>query len=262
MIDIERVHELIGTVHGRLGVYIACPETGESFSHNAEEPMLAASVIKLCVMLEAFRRREEGTLDFNAPVTVRPEDKLPSCGALTYLHDGLTVTVGDLVTLMIILSDNTATNLLIDLLGEERINRTIRETGLKHTELQRKLFRPDLAAQGLENRVSAEDMGLLMEGLLKGRLISPAASREMLDILLNQRLNGKLPFYLHSRGIRVAHKTGEDDGITNDVGILMTKPPVICCVLANEVDVPSAERMMQDLAACLVTTGPLAHRAI
>ena len=152
---------------------------------------------------------------------MRREDKLPSCGALTYMHDGLQVTVGDLVTLMIILSDNTATNLLIDKLGRDAINQTIRKLGLTATQLNRKLFMPELSRQGIENYVSAHDMCVFFELLLAEKIVSPEASREMLGILRNQRLNGKMPFYLlHDRGIQIAHKTGEDDGITNDVGVV------------------------------------------
>ena len=94
-------------------------------------------------MAEAFRQREAGILRFDELVEIRREDKLPSCGALTYMHDGLQVTVGDLVTLMIILSDNTATNLLIDKLGRDAINQTIRKLGLlpyRLTECVRRYF--------------------------------------------------------------------------------------------------------------------------
>ena len=210
---------------------------------------MAASVIKLTVMVEAFRQREAGILRFDQTVTIRREDKLPSCGALTYMHDGLQVTVEDLVTLMIILSDNTATNLLIDLLGQEAINQTINTMGLTETRLSRKLFMPELARQGIENYVSARDMCRLLEQLLLGKLISPDASREMLNILKNQRLNGKMPFYLHDRHIPIAHKTGEDDGITNDVGVIFKDEPVIFCFLSNHTVVPQAERAIQEIAA-------------
>lgn len=236
---------------GKIGVYAVCPNTGECWAWNPDIPLMAASVIKLTIMVEAFRQKEAGLLDFNQAVTIHPQDKLPSCGALTYLHDGLTVTVGDLVTLMIILSDNTATNLLIDMLGMENINRTIADCGWTNTQLNRKLFQPELAKQGIENYVSARDMGKLLEGLLAGHIVSPEASRAMLDILRNQRLNGKLPFYLHSRGIPCAHKTGEDDGITHDVGIIFTGNPWVLCYLSNETDVPQTERAMQEAAALL-----------
>lgn len=249
--NFQPIETRVKALPGNIGVYAACPETGECWVWNPHMPLMAASVIKLTVMVEAFRQKEAGLLDFTRPVTIQPRDKLPSCGALTYLHDGVTVTVGDLVTLMIILSDNTATNLLIDMLGMENINRTIATYGWTNTRLNRKLFQPELARQGIENYVSAQDMGKLMEGLLAGHIVSPEASRDMLGILRNQRLNGKLPFFLHSRGIACAHKTGEDDGITHDVGILFTERPWILCFLSNETDVPLAERAMQDIAAML-----------
>jgi beta-lactamase class A len=70
----------------------------------------------------------------------------------------------------------------------------------------------------------------------------------MIGILLNQRLNGKLPFFLHSKGIRCAHKTGEDDNITHDAGIIYTEKPFVLCMMSNNVDVPAFERLMQDTA--------------
>lgn len=247
----QQMKQRLQALPGKVGIYAACPATGQCWTKAPDMPLMAASVIKLTIMVEAFRQRREGIIDFAEPVTIRREDKLPSCGALTYLHDGVTVTLGDLVTLMIILSDNTATNLLIDKLGMENINRTIAAHGWTNTHLNRKLFQPELAKQGVENYVSARDMGSLLEGLLAGRIISPEDSVEMLDILRKQRLNGKIPFFLHSHGIACAHKTGEDDGITHDVGIIFTEKPWVLCFLSNETEVPLAERAMQDMAALL-----------
>lgn len=245
----DAIRARVGSLEGKIGLYYAVPATGEELCINADMPLLAASVIKVPIMVEAFRQMEAGLLDRNRVIAIHREDKLPSCGALTYLHDGLQVTVIDLVTLMIILSDNTATNLMIDILGMDAINATIDALRLTGTRLNRKLFRPELSAQGIENTVSARDMGSLLRRMLAGELISPAASDEMLQILGDQRLNGKLPFYLHSQDIDVAHKTGEDDGITHDVGVIFTKPPCILCFLSNETNVPQTERAMQDVAA-------------
>lgn len=243
--------ERLAGLRGHIGFFCRNTATGETVAFHADEPIVAASVIKLCVMAEAFRAREAGEIDFSEPVTVRPEDKKPSCGALTYLHDGLTVTLGDLVVLMIILSDNTATNLLIDRLGTDAVNAFSARLGLsERTRCRRKLFEPALAARGITNHVTAADMGLLLEKLLRGEVVSPAASEEMLGILRNQRLNGKMPFLLAPRRIRCAHKTGEDydDGITHDVGIIFAGTPRIFCFLAEGADVPEAERTLQDLA--------------
>ena len=70
----------------------------------------------------------------------------------------------------------------------------------------------------------------------------------MMEILGDQRLNGKLPFFLHSMDVELAHKTGEDDGTTHDVGVIFAKQPFVVCMLSNDVDVPAFERVMQDAA--------------
>lgn len=249
MTRFERIEALVKTLPGKIGLYVSYPERGEAYGFNCDMPLEAASVIKVPIMVEAFRQKEEGLIDFDAPVTIRREDKLPSCGALTYLHDGVTVSVGDLVTLMIILSDNTATNLMIGMLGIENINATIEALGLTGTKLNRMLFRPELSRQGIQNYVSAVDMGKLLQGMLLGEIVSAEASAQMLKILGDQRLNGKLPFYLHSQDIQCAHKTGEDDGITHDVGVIFAEEKCVVCFLSNETDVPLAERAMQEIAA-------------
>ena len=190
-------------------------------------------------------------LDPGETVAIAPEDKMPSCGALTYMHDGLEVTLQDLVTLMIILSDNTATNLMIDRLGIDRVNGAMAALGIPGICLRRRLFDPEAAARGLENTVTARGIGQILERLCAGTLLGGDADARMLKILGDQRLNGKLPFHLHSRGIRCAHKTGEDDGITHDVGVVYAERPFVICMLSNNVDVPAFERLIQDTAAAL-----------
>lgn len=247
--NLEAMTARIEGLPGIISVWCEDPATGAVFCHRPEEPVDAASVIKLFIMAEAFRRREEGSLAFDEAVTVRPADRMPSCGALTYLHDGITVTVGDLVTLMIILSDNTATNLLIDRLGMDAVNGFMRTLGLSgQTKLRRKLFDQASSDRGIKNTVTAADVALLLKRIITGRLVSEAASRDMLQLLKDQRLNGKMPFFLAPKGIKCAHKTGEDSGITHDVGIILTEQPKIFCFLSEETDVPSAERALQDLA--------------
>lgn len=232
---------------GRVGFYYA-PIGGEAIEYQSELPLVAASVIKIPIMVEAFRRFGEGTLDPDREVEVRAEHKKPSCGALTYMHDGLKVTVQDLVTLMIIVSDNTATNLMIDLVGVDAVNRTMEALGVPGICLRRKLFEPELSRRGIQNTVTARGMGILLTRMAQGELLGGEADRRMMEILGNQRLNGKLPFFLHSKDVAIAHKTGEDDGITHDVGVIYAKRPFVVCMLSNEVDVPEFERVIQDAA--------------
>lgn len=216
--------------------------------HNPDLPLIAASVIKIPIMVAAFRDAAAGALDLGESVEIRPGMKMPSCGALTYLHDGLRVTTLDLITLMIILSDNTATNILIDRLGPDHVNRTMADLGVPGICLRRRLFEPALSARGIQNTVTARGVGTLLERMYAGALLGREADDRMLKILLDQRLNGKLPFFLHSQGVKCAHKTGEDDGITHDAGIVYSEDPFVIVMLSNRVDVPAFERLMQDAA--------------
>ena len=218
---------------------------GEAAEFNADMPLVAASVIKLPVMIEAFRQIEAGLLDPNAEYELLPAHKLPPCGVLTFLHDGLRVTLMDLITLMIIVSDNTATNMVIDFVGMDGVNETLRACGATGTVLRRRLFDSEASRRGVQNTITARDISLLLEKLYAGALVSPAASRRMLDILAAQQLNGKLPFFLDCE---VAHKTGEDDGITHDAGIVYAPKPFALCLFSNRTNVPRFERLMQDVA--------------
>ncbi len=248
----EKILHLVQALPGKISMWARQPASGEEIAFHPDLPHVAASIIKIPLMVEAFHRCDTGDMDFEEEFILRDEDKMPSCGALNRLHSGLRLTAKDLVNLMIILSDNTATNLLFDRLGLENVNLEMTRLGLSTSSCcRRKLFDAKLSSQGIENEVTARDMGSLLERILEKQLISPAASGEMLDILLSQRLNGKMPFYLHSRGIRCAHKTGEDEGITHDVGIILTEKPWVFCFLSSKTDVPAAERVIQETAALL-----------
>ncbi len=244
----EKVLAELKAIPGKIGFYYKDLVTGESWGLNENGPLMAASVIKIPILVEAFTRMEAGDLDPNETVVVRQEDKLPSCGALNYLHTGLEVTLEDLYTLMIILSDNSATNMLLKRFGMDAVNSRMRALGLKETTVNRLLFDSEAAAKGLENYISPSEIAALLERMYTGTLVSPKASEKMLEILKNQRLNGKMPFYLHGLGVKIAHKTGEDDGITHDVGIVYAKHPFIACFCSNEVDVPRFETAIQQIS--------------
>lgn len=230
---------------GKVGFWTK-PLDGEATGFNEDLPLVAASVVKVPVMVEAFRQFRAGLLDPDEQVTIRPEDRMPSCGALTYLSDKVRPTLMDLTTLMIILSDNTAANLMIDRVGVDAVNRTMEERGVPGICLRRKFFQPQLAALGVTNTVTARGCGVLLEKMAKGELLGGEDDARMLSILYNQRLNGKIPFFLH--GVKIAHKTGEDDGTTHDAALIQAKRPFVLCMLSNDVDVPEYERLMQDTA--------------
>ena len=243
----------LSALPGEISVYAENLVTGEKIAWQADIPLVAASVIKIPILVEAFRQERDGELSMEEKFVIRPEDKMPSCGALTYLHDGLEVTLADLCVLMIILSDNSATNLLIDRLGIDSVNQTLRNLGLEKTTLRRRLFDSAASKKGIQNHITAREMGLMLKLIYEKKCISQAADEKMLSILKDQRLNGKIPFFLDD--YEIAHKTGEDDGITHDVGIVFAEEPIIICFASNHTDVPSYERLMQDMARDLVAIG-------
>ena len=160
------------------------------------------------------------------------------------------VEIRSLCALMISLSDNTATNLLIRRLGLDFLNQQFREIGLEKTHFERLLFDSEAAAQGLENRIVPEEIGCLLARIARREFISPELSKTMEALLLEQQINHKIPGYL-PEDTPVAHKTGEDSGITNDVGVVYARQPFVLCFSSNHTDVPAAERTLRELALAL-----------
>ena len=148
---------------------------------------------------------------------------------------------------MIVLSDNTATNMLIRALGINNINPILNELGLITTKLNRLLFDYEKHKLGIENYFSPLEIGSILESVYKKNLISEDISLEIEEILKLQQINHKIP-YLIPDEIQIAHKTGEDDGITNDVGIVYSKKPFILCFAGNDTDVVQAEDALRRIS--------------
>lgn len=244
------LENIIAESGAHMGVAVHHIETGEWVTIAADEPFPLCSVLKIPVLVEAFRQMEQGafTLDDRWELTTA-EKNMPS-GTLVHFEDGLLPTVRDLLTLMIIISDNTATDMLMHRLGTERINQTMHEFGLTDThitmtireifedlfasadptqdqyEFARKRNRPGGLKRGLalsnqpENDVgSPRDMTRLLTMIYQGEIIGRDACDGMLKILLKQQLNDRLARFLPP-GTPVAHKTGTLPGIRNDAGII------------------------------------------
>lgn len=241
----EELLNRLNKIEGTVSFFYKNLITGETIVLEEDKEMMAASVIKIPILVETYRQIEAGLIRKEQIYTLRNEDKKPSCGVLNRLHEGIQLTVEDLCNLMIILSDNSATNILIHMLGMEQINQSMSEMGYQKIKLNRLMFDLEASKKGIQNYVSAAEIAKMLEKMYQGNLISKEADQEMLDILKEQRLNGKIPFYF-TNDIKIAHKTGEDQGITHDVGIVFGKVPFILCFLGNQVDVPSFERVMQE----------------
>ena len=249
--DKKRLEEYLEGIPGKLSVYYKNLSTGEVLDYHGGLPLMAASVIKIPVLVETFRQIQAGSLKRDQLYVLKEEDKMPSCGCLNRMHAGMNLTVQDLYNLMIILSDNTATNILIRLLGgTEELNGSLAEMGYKTCRVNRLLFDSEASDKGIENYVSGIEIADMLEKMYRGELIGRRYSQEMLDILKAQRLKNKIPFYFQGC-VPIAHKTGEDDGITHDVGIVFGSRPFILCCMGNETDCPRFNRLIQKLAWAL-----------
>ena len=229
-------------------------------------------MIKLWIMSAAFEMAERGELSMDEIILLSDADKVPApgmpdyqrmrlagelpgdmfpeSGVLNCLHEGIPLTILDLVQLMIVISDNTASNILIDRMGIGRINDHIRRLGAEQTVLLRKLFDTEAAAAGKENLFSLRETADYYRKMYRGELVSPDASRQMCAILQNQQNTYKIPFFCQD--LPIAHKTGEDTGIANDAGIVFADSPFILCFGAGGTDVPQAVRACQEIARELV----------
>ena len=177
-------------------------------------------------------------------LTVTEEDKVPICGALTLFSGDVTADIRSLCHLMISISDNTATNKLIDFCGIEELSKSFRTMGLEKTVLNRKMFDFEKSKQGLQNYICPKEIAMLLEQLYHNEFVSGKVCREAMDILLQQqvdhKLNGKL-----CNAVPVAHKTGEDDNLSNDVGIVFAEEPFIVCFAGHDTDVYRWEDLMR-----------------
>ena len=243
---LNRIAREIETIPGHLGFYYKNLATGYEFGIREEEAYLAASVIKLPLYLHILQQWAEGTRSPEDLLTITEEDKMPSCGALSLFTGAVTVDLRTLCRLMIVLSDNTATNKLIRLCTIPGANEAFRKMGLKQTVLRRLLFDAKASAAGLQNTVSPKEMGMLLERLYRGTFVNDETCREALDTLLKQQVDHKLGGKLFDAPI--AHKTGEDDRLSNDVGIVFGKEPFVICFTGHDTDVYRWEDLMRRAA--------------
>jgi beta-lactamase class A len=230
--NIERITK---SINADWGIYIKCLETGEEIAIDADRQMDTMSVIKIPLMVEGFRQIEAGKFSLQDKITLKESDKRPGTGIIRSLDPGAVLTIKDLLTLMIIVSDNTATDLMYAKVGGlDPVNQLAQSYGLKNT---RALFNADawfkaIAAAPSRDQFhregktpfglsSARDIGKLLEMIELGQAVNKKSSDLMLQMLRGQVYSSRLPKYLTGTGFRVPHKTGDFlPYIANDVGIL------------------------------------------
>jgi beta-lactamase class A len=214
-----RIAAEVKAFRGRMGVAAIDLLSGETIAIDADGRYPTASTIKIAVMLEAWQQATDGTLSMETVITLKDGEKVGGAGVLRDLRAGLALTVSDLVHLMIALSDNTATNMLIDRLGTSRVNARLDSYGLRNTRLFRPTFRdgradvlPELEREYGLGMTTPLEMARLMALIAQGKAVDRTASDAMLATLRRQQDRAMIPRELPAgEGIQIGNKTGTDE---------------------------------------------------
>lgn len=233
---LEAIRTEMETVPGHLGMYYKNLTTGFTYGVREEETYLAASVIKFPLFLHILSQDAQGALSMTDRLVTEEADKVPSCGALNLFTGAVEADIRTLCRLMICISDNTATNRLIRHCTMDGVERGFRAMGLEKTKIRRLLFDREASAAGIQNTICPKEIGMLLEKLYCQEFVSPAVSKEAVDTLLLQQIGHKLDGKL-CEVVPIAHKTGEDDGLSNDVGIVYAPQPFVICFAGHDTDV-------------------------
>jgi len=252
----SRIDELATRFDGLMGVAIVDLTDGQRvLLRNAEHVFPAASSIKLAILLELYHQDEQaragakGKATLDDFYTFDPKDLVEDSRVMAGLSAGMTrVTNRDLAQFMVAVSDNSAANVLIDRLGKDNVNSTLRDLGLGKTMLRRKMMDVAAAQRGDENVASPHEMVLLLEAIYKGKILK-ADSTKRLMIQLSTLKPSYIPLELPD-GVQVANKPGELDGVRNDSGIVFSanRPFAISVMTAYATDERAAERAISDVA--------------
>ena len=241
----SRITAAIGSAPGTFAVAVHIPHSGSEWHHCAA-PMRSASLIKIFIMVEAFAQMKTGLIHADTVLSFTESDRVAGSGLLQELPAGTSRTILELVELMITESDNIATNLLIDRLGEAAVNARIRSLGCTETILRRRMMDFAAAAAGRENLTSVTDMGRVLSLLHDGQCVNPEADSAMCAILGRQTDRCKIPLLLPSTLV-CQNKTGELPGAEHDAGIVHAPAGSYILAIMGE-DVVDSEQGCQTAA--------------
>ena len=235
---------------GVLGVAIMDLSDGRTLFWHADDVYPTASSIKIAVLAELYRQAEEGKLKLTDLYTVRKEDDVPDSAIFNGLTYGITqVTLRDLATMMIAVSDNSATNVLIDKVGMENVNAMLASQGLKQTKLQRKMMDLNAAKQGHENIATPRELMTLLARIYQGKLLNRETTDAFFKMLATSK-NSPIRLAVPDAVVS-ADKPGELEGVRNDSGVVFAqnRPFVISVMTTYDRDEDAANAAIGRIAS-------------
>jgi beta-lactamase class A len=227
------IHDVDQHLDGVMGIAIEDLKTGDQFFLRENEVFAQASSIKIAVLANLYLQAQQNKLKLTDLYTVQASDLVPDSDIMNGLTPGVTrVTLRDLATMMVAVSDNSATNVLIDRVGMENVNAMLDSLGLTHTRLRRKMMDLEAAKQGRENISTPREMLLLLEAIYREKVLSKESTGDFFKVLSTNK-NSWVPRDLPA-DVRIANKPGALEGVRNDSGIVFVegRPYVICVMTA------------------------------
>ncbi len=209
----------VSNFQGEAGIIIEDLNMGWKITLNNDKLFPSASVVKIPIMAACFYAAHEGKISLKDNLTLKASSKVPGSGVLKNTAVGSKFTVEKLIELMITESDNTATNMLIDLLTFDYLNSFFKNTGLIHTNLSRKMMDFKYRTKGVEKYTTAADIAYILEKIYRREFLNKVISERCLALLLRQKVNDRIPAKLPS-DVKVAHKTGLERNVCHDAGIV------------------------------------------
>lgn len=231
---LHRTLDGIAKAHrGILGYSIDNLDTGERLSLRGDETFPTASLIKVPILVTLYDLVDQKQLWLDDPLTVLKIDQVPGSGVLQFMHSGMSLSVGDAAKLMIVLSDNTATNLLLDRVAIRRVWTKMEALGLPHTKVHSKTFQR-FTSVAMDSSVkyglgvsTPNEMARLFELLANGKAVNPAADSAMLDILANNADGEQMQRY--NDGPVAPHKTGSTDSVRTECALFRLQSRIVAC---------------------------------
>jgi beta-lactamase class A len=224
--------------HGVVGYSVIDLATGARISRRGDETFPTASLIKVAILVTVYDLVAKKQLSLDDPLTVLKIDQVPGSGVIQFLHNGTVLTVQDAAWLMSTISDNTATNLLLDRIIIRRVWAKMDSLGLKNTKVHSKSFLRS-SSVAMDSSVkyglgvtTPNEMARLFELMALGKAVNPAADSTMLHILEHNNTDFMLQRY--AGGARAAHKDGETDAVRTECTLWYLRSRVVACVMTKE----------------------------
>ena len=226
------IRDIDAHLDGVMGVAIEDLTTGHTFFLNPDEVLPQASSIKVTVLAELYRQHQVGKLKLDDPYTVNAADLVADSNIMGGLTPGVTrVTNRDLATMVVAVSDNSATNVLIDRVGMENVNAFLDSLGLHHVRLRRKMMDLKAAGEGRENVATPREMMTLLDNLYHSKVLNRALTDDFFKVLATPK-DSWIPRYL-PEDLKMANKPGSLEGVRNDSGVIFASRPYIICVMTT-----------------------------